>query len=74
MAHRYHQVYPAGDWWLSGIGMALFGTTIAFADRIWQLSRTPLLATSRPRLTIAVSTMINKDLHTLLSYFWASLY
>ena len=29
-----------GDWWLSGIGMALFGTTIAFTDRIWQLSRT----------------------------------
>ena len=49
-----------GDWWLSGIGMALFGTTIAFADRIWQLSRTPLLATSRPRLTIAVSTMITQ--------------
>ena len=49
-----------GDWWLSGIGMALFGTTIAFADRIWQLSRTPLLATSRPRLTHAVSTMITQ--------------
>ena len=49
-----------GDWWLSGIGMALFGTTIAFTDRIWQLSRTPLLATSRPRLTIAVSAMITQ--------------
>ena len=48
------------DWWLSGIGMALFGTTVAFADRIWQLNRTPLLATSRPRLTIAVSEMITQ--------------
>lgn len=49
-----------GDWWLSGIGMALFGTTVAFADRIWQLSQTPLLATSRPRLTITVSAMITQ--------------
>ena len=49
-----------GDWWLSGIGMALFGTTVAFADRIWQLNQTPLLATSRPRLTIAVNAIVTQ--------------
>ncbi len=49
-----------GDWWLSGLGMALLGTTVSFADRVWQLSRTPLLATSQPQLTMTINAIVTR--------------
>lgn len=37
------------EWWLSGFLLALLGTALALAGRIWQIARMPLLASARPR-------------------------
>ncbi|MEO0379858.1 MAG: ABC transporter permease [Pseudomonadota bacterium] len=37
------------EWWLSGFLLALLGTAVALAGRIWQIARMPLLASARPR-------------------------
>ncbi|MEO9572579.1 MAG: ABC transporter permease [Tateyamaria sp.] len=37
------------EWWLSGFLLAMLGTAIALAGRIWQIARMPLLASARPR-------------------------
>ncbi|MEM1342886.1 MAG: ABC transporter permease, partial [Pseudomonadota bacterium] len=37
------------DWWLSGLAIALLGTGVAMADKLWQVARMPLLASARPR-------------------------
>jgi putative ABC transport system permease protein len=36
-------------WWLSGLGMAVFGTGIAATGALWQLARMPLLASAQPQ-------------------------
>ncbi|MEL6233007.1 MAG: ABC transporter permease [Pseudomonadota bacterium] len=41
------------EWWLSGFGLALFGTALALAGRIWRVARMPLLAGGRPRAWVA---------------------
>ncbi|MEO1557585.1 MAG: FtsX-like permease family protein, partial [Pseudomonadota bacterium] len=37
------------EWWLSGFLLALLGTAVALAGRIWQIAAMPLLASARPR-------------------------
>ncbi|MEL6806455.1 MAG: FtsX-like permease family protein [Pseudomonadota bacterium] len=37
------------EWWLSGFLLALLGTAVALAGRIWQIAMMPLLASARPR-------------------------
>jgi len=36
------------DWWLSGVLIALLGTGLATAGRLWSVARLPLLASARP--------------------------
>ncbi|GLQ25951.1 FtsX-like permease family protein [Sulfitobacter pacificus] len=43
------------EWWLSGLLIALLGTAIALAGRIWQISHMPLLASVRPRAWVMAS-------------------
>ncbi|MEM6483247.1 MAG: ABC transporter permease [Pseudomonadota bacterium] len=37
------------DWWLSGLAIALLGTALAMADKLWQVAHMPILASARPR-------------------------
>lgn len=37
------------EWWLSGFLLAMLGTALALAGRIWQVARMPLLASVHPR-------------------------
>ena len=37
------------DWWASGLALALLGTGVAAAGRLWHIARMPLLASARPR-------------------------
>lgn len=44
------------EWWLSGFILALLGTAMALAGRIWQIARMPLLASARPRAWVMSGT------------------
>ncbi|MEM7075638.1 MAG: ABC transporter permease [Pseudomonadota bacterium] len=37
------------EWWLSGFAIAIVGTTVATADKLWQVAHMPLLASAHPR-------------------------
>ncbi|MEM1377231.1 MAG: ABC transporter permease [Pseudomonadota bacterium] len=37
------------EWWLSGFAIALAGTTVAMASKLWQIASMPILASARPR-------------------------
>lgn len=41
------QVRP--EWWLSGLGIAVFGTLLAASSALWRIARMPLLASAQPR-------------------------
>jgi putative ABC transport system permease protein len=43
------------SWWVSGLLLALIGTTAALSSRIWQIARMPLLASVRPRAWVNAS-------------------
>ena len=44
------------DWWLSGLIIALLGTTLAMSSQIWQITKLPILASAKPRAWMLVST------------------
>jgi putative ABC transport system permease protein len=43
------------EWWLSGFLLALIGTVLAIAGRLWQVAHMPLLASVRPRAWLRAS-------------------
>ncbi len=43
------------EWWLSGLAIAVLGTAVALAGRIWQIVQMPLLASVRPRAWLMAS-------------------
>ncbi len=44
------------EWWLSGLALALIGTTAALSSRLWQVARMPILASARPRAWLLSNT------------------
>ena len=44
------------DWWLSGLIIALLGTTLAMSSQILQITKLPILASAKPRAWMLVST------------------
>ncbi|MEM7288972.1 MAG: ABC transporter permease [Pseudomonadota bacterium] len=37
------------EWWVSGFGIALLGTFLATANKLWQVAKMPILASANPR-------------------------
>lgn len=37
------------EWWLSGFGIAIIGTALATANKLWQVANIPILASAHPR-------------------------
>ena len=48
------QLRPA--WWLSGLIIALLGTSLAMSSQIWQITKLPILASAKPRAWMVVTT------------------
>lgn len=44
------------DWWVSGLLIALLGTALAISSQIWQITKLPILASSKPRAWMLVTT------------------
>ena len=43
------------DWWISGLLIALLGTALAISSQIWQITKLPILASSKPRAWMLVT-------------------
>ena len=43
------------DWWVSGLLIALLGTALAISSQIWQITKLPILASSKPRAWMLVT-------------------
>jgi len=43
------------DWWISGMLIALLGTALAISSQIWQITKLPILASSKPRAWMLVT-------------------
>ena len=44
------------DWWLSGLIIALLGTSLAMSAQIWQITKLPILTSAKPRAWMVVTT------------------